>query len=310
MKSLIEIEKCPLCGSGKITNLFAQPMEVFIAHRKTNYDLSRLGLTGQELMGYSECTLCSFIFANPTLNNTLEMASYNDAKHDQLSIKEWRKSDDGIALYHTHHKWVDLNPFVIALGFHYPKFKMEYTGGQSRLTLLDIGCGFGHTLDLARVFGVDGIGCDIDESRLSECRAKGLTVLKPDDIDGTFDMVVSSNVIEHVYDLDRYMNTVSNHMRDDGVFVFNGLAKSVLSKEIKTRQYKLLHPIEHRNIFTRKSLNLLLERYGLELASRRRFVSVMTSVRSKAPLYLPYVVMNGFVTVGGVFSAVAVKRQN
>jgi SAM-dependent methyltransferase len=308
MKSVVEIEKCPLCGSGKIKPVFTQPMEAFIAHRKTNYDLSRLGLTGQEPMGYSKCTTCSFVFANPTLNDTLEKAAYNDAKHNQLSIKEWRNSEDGIALYHTHHKWVDLNPFIIALGFHYPKFKKEYSEGQSRLTLLDIGCGFGHTLDLARVFGVGGVGCDIDEARLRECKAKGLSVLRPDDVVGTFDMVVSSNVIEHVYDLDRYMKMVSDHMKDGGVFVFNGLSKSVLSKEIKTRRYKLLHPIEHRNIFTRKSLNLLLEKYGLGLASRRRFVSVMKSVRSKAPLYLPYVVMNGFVTVGGVFYAVAVKR--
>ena len=156
-----------------------------------------------------------------------------------------------------------------------------------------------------RIFGVLGTGSDIDRSRLTVCHEKGLRAVLPDSIDGEFDIIISSNVIEHVFDLQDYMRMISRHLANGGDFVFSGLEKSVIPIELKKSRFKLLHPIEHRNVLTRKSLSKLLGSHGMRLVTRREVLGTMRRVRSKAPLYLPYWLMRGFVAVNGVFTAIA-----
>lgn len=308
MSSVINIETCAVCGGRKIKPVLALPIAKFFDSgnlERVNY-FSRLQLSGHESMGYASCSSCSFTFASPTLDPSLEMATYNVAKDGQASKKTTLWADaDARALYQTHHKWVDLNPFVVGLGLHFNRFCKPSNPGQKPIKLLDIGCGFGHTLELARVFGVDGTGCDIDESRLAVCREKSLSVVRPEDISGAFDIVLSCNVIEHVYDLQAYIHMVKKHLDPNGIFVFNGVERSVIDIEVKRKRFKLLHPIEHRNILTRQSLEKLLALNGLRLVTRKEVFVTMLRVRSKAPLYFAYLLRPGFVVANGVFSAIA-----
>ena len=308
MSPVVSIETCAVCGQHAIKSVLTLPISKFVGSGNSErlYYLSSLQLSGEEQMGYVSCHACSFTFASPTLNAALEMVTYNAAKAGQASEKAKLWADaDARALYQTHHKWVDLNQFIVGLGFHFNRFCKPRNPGLKPIKLLDVGCGFGHTLELARVFGVDGTGCDIDEARLAVCREKSLNVGRPEDISGAFDVVLSSNVIEHVYDLQGYIQMVKTHLDPNGVFVFNGLERSVIDIEVKRKSFKLLHPIEHRNILTRKSLEKLLALNGLRLVTRREVLVSMLRVRSKAPLYLAHLLRSGFVVVNGVFSAIA-----
>jgi SAM-dependent methyltransferase len=304
--SVVSQMKCAVCGGNRLRPVLQRSIADFIAGRRGNYDLRSLGLSGAEIMGYTQCEDCSFIFASPTLASSFETATYNDAKAAQADDKRaWLADENAGPLYQTHHKWVDLNPFLIGLGFHFQKYQRPHNPAQRRLRLLDVGCGFGHTLELARVFGLEGTGCDIDQSRLAACRAKGLHAVEPGGIEGDFDIVVSSNVIEHVYDLSEYVDLVRRHLARDGVYVFSGLEKSVIAVELRKKAFKLLHPIEHRNILTRGSLARLLRNHNLRLVTRGEIWTTMRLVRSKAPLYVPYWATGGFVALNGVFTAIA-----
>lgn len=260
-------------------------------------------------MGYTECTKCGFIFASPTTDPRFEFATYNLAKASQAMEKEdfW-SNENAKNLYQTHHKWVDIVPFLVSLGFHFQRFRNPKNPGQRQLSLLDIGCGYGHTLELARVFGLLGVGCDIDEFRLKVCRDKGLRVVTPTEVRGAFDIICSCNVIEHVYDLESYLSMVSEKLAPDGIFVFSGLEKSVINIELRAKHFKLLHPVEHRNIFTRGSLERALGAHDLRLVTRSELFKAMKNVRSKAPLYLGYWLNAGFVKSRGVFSAIAIRN--
>jgi 2-polyprenyl-3-methyl-5-hydroxy-6-metoxy-1,4-benzoquinol methylase len=295
---------CAVCEGDRLELVLERPIADFIGE-STTYDLTSLGLSGAELMGYTRCQKCSFIFASPTLDQALEAVTYNEAKARQLQQKKRPPDPEADALYQTHHKWVDLNPFVLGIGFHFHRFRNPRNPGQQRLRLLDIGCGYGHTLELARVFGVDGTGCDIDQSRLAACRAKGLRAIIPSEVEGTFDIIVSSNVIEHVFDLQGYIRMVKMRLADEGVFMFSGIEESVIALEKRRGRLRLLHPIEHRNILTRRSLTRLLTRHGLRLIRRQEIFKTIKAVRSKAPLFLPYLLLGGFVAVNGVFTAIA-----
>jgi SAM-dependent methyltransferase len=303
--AVVDIRHCTVCGSSSIAAVIQRPLSQFLSGRASYYRLDSLNLTGNELMGYVRCRDCSFVFASPTLDSSLELATYNDAKSGQPETKPWMSDHDAASLYQTHHKWVDLNPFVLGLGFHFSRYEKPKNPGMTQVRLLDVGCGYGHTLELARVFGVYGVGCDLDQSRIAACRAKGLRVFEPSCVEGVYDLIVSSNVIEHVYDLHAYIGMISRHIAPQGVFVFNGLEESVIGVEMKKPRFKLLHPIEHRNVLTRKSLKRLLGDHGLRLVTRAEIARVMRRVRSKAPLYLPFFVKNGFVAANGVFSAIA-----
>ena len=305
MTPVVELRNCAVCGGSSIAPVLQRPLSQFLNGRAGYYRLDSLSLTGDELMGYVRCRDCSFVFASPTLDSSLELATYNDAKSGQPETKPWMSDPDAASLYQTHHKWVDLNPFVLGLGFHVDRYEKPKNPGMAQVRLLDVGCGYGHTLELARVFGLDGVGCDLDQSRIAACRDKGLRVVEPSCVEGVYDLVVSSNVIEHVYDLHAYVAMIGRHMAPRGVFVFNGLEESVIGVEMKKPRFKLLHPIEHRNVLTRKSLKRLLGGHGLRLVTRAEILRVMRRVRSKAPLYLPYLLKSGFVAVNGVFSAIA-----
>ncbi len=308
MSSVINIETCPVCGGRQIKQVFALPIAKFFDSgnlERVNY-FNRLQISGHESMGYASCSTCSFTFASPTLDPALEMTTYNVAKAAQASKKAMLWADaDAKALYQTHHKWVDLNPFIVGLGLHFDRFCKPSNPGQKPIKLLDIGCGFGHTLELARVFGVDGTGCDIDEARLAVCYEKGLNVGRPEDISGAFDVILSCNVIEHVYDIQAYIKMVKKNLEPNGVFVFNGVERSVIQIELRRKRFKLLHPIEHRNILTRQSLEKFLALNGLRLITRKEVFKTMLRVRSKAPLYLTYLLRSGFAVSNGVFSAIA-----
>ena len=97
---------------------------------------------------------------------------------------------------------------------------------------------------------------------------------------------------------------VKKHLEPNGVFVFNGVERSAIDIEVKRKHFKLLHPIEHRNILTRQSLEKLLASNGLRLVTRQEVFATMLRVRSKAPLYLAHLLRSGFVVVNGVFSAI------
>jgi 2-polyprenyl-3-methyl-5-hydroxy-6-metoxy-1,4-benzoquinol methylase len=311
MPVVIDIPTCSVCGSSRFKSELALPISDFLRGRSSNYRLEALGLTGSEIMGYVRCLECSFVFASPTLDSSFEDATYNDAKADQIKAKHaWMSDKRANALYQTHHKWVDLNPFVLGLGFHFQRYRIPRNMNAPPIKLLDIGCGFGHTLELARVFGLQGTGCDLDQVRIAACREKGLHVVEPAAIEGKFDVIISSNVIEHVYDLRGYIGMVNRHLADGGVFVFNGLERSVIALELKHAKFKLLHPIEHRNVLTRRSLSKLLGDCGLRFAKRTDILATMKQVRSKAPLYAPYLLRAGFVSRNGVFSAIARRSDS
>ena len=307
--SIVTVGVCAVCGSGKVVTVLARSVCEFLGSRVQDYRLDRLGLDGSEMVGYARCLTCSFMFASPTLDDRLEHAAYNDVKEGRdPKHSEWARDADVRNLYETYHKWVDVHPFVLALGLHTMRYDRPRNYGKKQLRLLDVGCGYGHTLEIARLFGVEAEGCDLDASRLAACRDKGLQVSYPDAIKGTYDIVLSSNVSEHVFDVHGYIGMVARHLAEDGVFVFNGLEQSVVRVELRKKAFKLLHPIEHRNIFTHRSLTRLLGDHALRLAERGELIGAMKRLRSRAPMYLPYLLRGGFVSFNGVFSAIARRR--
>ncbi|MCR5847745.1 MAG: class I SAM-dependent methyltransferase [Lachnospiraceae bacterium] len=97
--------------------------------------------------------------------------------------------------------------------------------------ILDLGCGFGeHCVAFVEKGAAKVVGVDISEKML-EIAAKensnpaityiNMPMEKIDEIDGTFDLVVSSLAFHYVEDFDGLVKSVYNKMKPGGLFVFS-----------------------------------------------------------------------------------------
>jgi len=129
--------------------------------------------------------------------------------------------------------------------------------------VLDIGCGTGAnlTVPLARRFAdVDFVGVDSDVASIGfaqrEYRTGNLHFLVDQDAGelGSFDMIIASEVIEHVEDPDAFLAFLRSRLAPDGCIVLtlpNGLGPSEFASLLGTLLhlsgiYALLRALKHR----------------------------------------------------------------
>lgn len=100
-------------------------------------------------------------------------------------------------------------------------------------TICDLGCGIGWLANELRVFGdVTGVDSSPEGVRIAEHRWHGINFETANILnyrpDNAFDVVISSEVIEHIEDKESFMDTVTFLLRDGGFFIItcpNGSVK-------------------------------------------------------------------------------------
>ena len=141
--------------------------------------------------------------------------------------------------------------------------------------ILDVGCGDGFHLDLLRDFGDPGWvleGVDASERAASAARARGLTVhlgtveevaLPP----ASFDLALVIATIEHVADPLSLLRTVRALLRPGGrAVVVTDSTDSWSFRLFSQRYWGGYHFPRHWNLFNRRTLGLLADRAGFEVA--------------------------------------------
>lgn len=109
-------------------------------------------------------------------------------------------------------------------------------------TVIDIGCGQGHCLQIFQGMGLESKGIDLSPTAVQICRAKGLKNVhhqKLEDASGTFDLVFSDGLIEHLDDFSPYVDKMAS----------------------LSSMYVLLAQTDHGSPLT-KILRFLSERFG------------------------------------------------
>ncbi len=85
-------------------------------------------------------------------------------------------------------------------------------------TVIEVGCGLGHTMEVYKKNGLNCVGIDVSSHAVSVCRNKGLNVTqgKLEDITDKYDMVSSDGMLEHFLNFEPYarqlMNISSNYV--------------------------------------------------------------------------------------------------
>lgn len=134
-----------------------------------------------------------------------------------------------------------------------------YTRGRK---LLDVGCGDGQLLQTATDEGWEAVGIDLSEGAVRLCDRRGLSAFHTDFFDSSldarrFDVVVMSELIEHVPCPQRFLRRAEELLEDDGVLYLTTPNFGSLARRMLAENWSVIHP-EHIGYFERPTLRKMV----------------------------------------------------
>jgi SAM-dependent methyltransferase len=199
------------------------------------------------------CAACSLVYVNPRLSMQALGKLYND---QVISY----------AHYYVKTAPEDARSFARRLDL----IERHLAPGRVPGRLLELGCGPGTFMKVARERGWSVRGIDVNAEAVAHCHAAGLDVIA-----GTFphaafegqrfDVAVMSDFIEHVTDPRAVLAATRAHLVVDGLlFLTTPDVGSPLARAAGLR-WPHLKPLEHLTYFSRPTLRALLDRAGFEV---------------------------------------------
>ena len=210
-------------------------------------DLEKLNISDREGVGvgYARCNRCTLVFANRYMTPD--------------SLNEFY-SDHYAKLYPSHNlSKAKKNKLLNTLR----RLSSLFAGDKS---LLDYGCGDGRVLDeLSAEYSIR-YGLDfIDSSITTEKGSKIVSHLNMADLSNDFDVILMSQVVEHLEDPLEVVRNVCTKLKIGGLLVVEvpGLYSltSLKSQDAFFNQFKLCH----KTFFSGETLALLLQMAGLKV---------------------------------------------
>lgn len=143
--------------------------------------------------------------------------------------------------------------------------------------LLEVGCGSGEMLQRLRGFGWDVLGQDVDPGAVAHGRKRGLEVrqgsLESLDLPAaSFDAIVMSHVLEHLYDPIGLLNECHRLLKPGGALSLVVPNAASLGLSLFKESWLHLDPPRHIHLFSAVSLNQVLKRTPFQV--ERIFTSV------------------------------------
>lgn len=143
-------------------------------------------------------------------------------------------------------------------------------GSQTRgRKLLDVGCGDGQLLRTAEGEDWNASGIDLSSGAIALCQRQGLPASKTDFFDAAldakrFDVVVMSELLEHVPSPQRFLQRAESLLEERGVLYLTTPNFGSLARRMLGGKWSIIHP-EHIGYFERDSLRNMLRRHtGLQ----------------------------------------------
>lgn len=192
---------------------------------------------------------------------------------------------------------------------HYQKYNRNYSLPESTLKkyrqilkeklepfrknnrILDVGCGDGHFLEVAKELGWEVYGTEYVDDVVSICREKGIYVhqgkLDPDNYeDGFFDVITSFEVIEHINNPREEINNIRKILRKGGGLYITTPNFNALERFILKDKYDIVitYP-DHLSYYTPKTIDYLLKNSGFKkLELKTTGVRISSLLNNRASL--------------------------
>jgi len=130
--------------------------------------------------------------------------------------------------------------------------------------ILDIGCGWGGFLDIAREKGWDIYGVDIDATKVESCKRKGIKVYQGEIANINFaenslDVVCMFHTLEHIININQTLSEIYRILKYEGLLVIEIPTIGSLKAKIYGRHWFYV-TADHINYFTPVLLRKILEK--------------------------------------------------
>lgn len=138
--------------------------------------------------------------------------------------------------------------------------------------LLDVGCGAGVLLHAMARHGWTVVGTELSSLAAEQLRAAGLTVHlghleAAAEAPGSFDVIVLSEIIEHVREPKALLAPAVRLLRSGGCLYVTTPNIDSLSRRLLVQRWRAIAVPEHLHYFSVKSLRWLLDSFGLRTRS-------------------------------------------
>lgn len=227
LKGLEMVSSCPYCSS----------REKSLLHENVQ-DWSFGCAAGR--WRYWRCSVCRSLYLSPrptagTISDAYgRYYTHAPALHESFlnGIKQRVKNEYWSLLFNT-----SIAPRLGMPGWMAPFFRLikpwitEAFGLRQLVELpkgflIDVGCGNGTTLKLARQLGWETLGIELDTSAVSVAQAQGLNVIQGSyqelaHYEGQADCIVCAHVMEHVHDPMQLLRLLAKALKPEGVLLLS-----------------------------------------------------------------------------------------
>lgn len=250
-------EFCPICDSRDRRRLcdvrFDDPrmagfLQSFYAGR-----LPLQSLSGESYRVYA-CRQCGFVYQDPILDESGMQALYEQWIDSAQSLRKKQSAGDGLRRRYAG----QLRTLARML-----------PGPPAKRRILEFGMGWGYWCRAAQDQGFEVSGFELSRERRDHARGLGIKVLDELPPPGAhFDCIYSNQVFEHLPEPRQTLESLCARLAPGGLVYLRvpdgrGVAARLL-KHGWSPDLNAIHPLEHINCFTRRTLIGLGERLGLQ----------------------------------------------
>lgn len=204
--------------------------------------------------GVVRCRACSMYYLYPRLNEQAMQRFYQDSSYfggGDSGYSDTSYSDQESALGATFDRLVGNLE------------KRNMTGGA----LLEVGCGYGYLLNAANGYFARRVGTEYSPEAAT-IASKVADRVYPGGVDGlegneTFNCIIATHVIEHVYDPIQFVGNLVNRLQTGGTLILAAPDMGGLLRKVMGKRWASYKVPEHIHYFDARSLERLMRLGGL-----------------------------------------------
>lgn len=234
-----ELIKCQICSN---------PETELIQHTYVSLNSSEIDLV--------RCKQCGLVYLNP--------------QPVDEEIRELYSDDYFIQWYSSEDKGEFSRKYFFNL------FAGNPIMTNSRGNLLDVGCGMGFFLEVARTWNWDVKGVELSPFASAHCREKKNLDVHTGTLDSAgypdshFDVITAFDVLEHLKDLHGFLSSVARILKEDGMFIvlvpnYDSPVFQLDRVLCGLKKAPMPNVPEHLTYFTAGTLTALFQKNGLHI---------------------------------------------
>ena len=250
MKDRNEKSGCLLCG-GKRRKM---------VHKFTDLPESR---RGKQKLDIKQCSKCGFIATHPPLPN--------DHWNDKYEGDYWREYQTSIGERRIDERFEEFE-MISAERIQYLESFYRLLPPARRFNpqgrFLDVGCSMGFLVKAAEDYGFkNAYGIDPNQQDVDEGKERYAVNLSQGYIENygenSFDVIMCFNTVEHVSRPDYLMEEMVKRLKPNGALVVGTHDIECENYKGEGVEWKHIKPAEHLYYFSKDTLSLLGEKYGV-----------------------------------------------